>query len=41
VQDAGGVFHLLVAGGPAFLQAPFREAFPAGLSGPMAVFLIR
>lgn len=41
VQDARGVFHLLVAGSPAFLQAPFLEAFPGGLAGPVAVFVIR
>ena len=41
VQDGSGVFHLLVVGGPAFLQAPFLGAFPGGLSGPVAVFLVR
>lgn len=41
VQDARGVFQLLIAGGPASLRASFSAAFPGGLAGPVAVFVIR
>ena len=41
VQDAGGVFRLLVVNGPAFLRDQFRAAFPSGLPSNFAVTLVR
>lgn len=47
VQDAGGVFQLLVARGPVFLNEQFAGAFPAASAGapnfvrPIAVTLVK
>ncbi|MGE3858332.1 MAG: YDG domain-containing protein [Dehalococcoidia bacterium] len=41
VQDAGGAFRLLIAGGPAFLRDEFVAAFPGGLGPAVAVTLVR
>lgn len=47
VQDAGGVFQLLVARGPVFLNDQFAGAFPAASAGapnfvrPIAVTLVK
>jgi hypothetical protein len=41
VQDGGGRFQLLVAGGPAFLRDAFTAQFPGGFATATAVTLTR
>ena len=40
-QEVTGAYRLLVVGGPAFVNAPFRAAFPGGLSRATALTLTR
>lgn len=41
VQDASGSFELLVVGAPAFLRDSFVAKFPSGITGPLAVTLVK
>lgn len=41
VQDGAGTFRLVVVNGPTFLRDQFRAAFPIGLSGNVAVTIVR
>jgi hypothetical protein len=40
-QEAGGTYRLFVVGGPTFVNAPFRAAFPDGLRTSTALTLTR
>ncbi len=41
VQDASGVFHLLIVGGPSFLKEAFSATFPGGFATMTAVTITR